>query len=59
MSTERINQITNELTEILIVYRESMAKALPLVQELERLGVKLPPESREMFLRLSKTNMAV
>jgi hypothetical protein len=56
MSTERINQITFELTESLITLREVCAKVLPLVQELENLGVHLPPEIRKMFLNLTKMN---
>ena len=54
MSTERMNQITFELTGILITVKEAATKALPLVQELEDLGVMLPPETRKMFLSLTK-----
>ena len=54
MDIERINQITTELTEIFIAFKEACAKALPLAQELEDLGVPLPPETRKMFLSLTK-----
>lgn len=54
MSAERINQINTEFIEILITLKEACARAVPLAQELEDLGVKLPPETRKMFLSLSK-----
>ncbi len=52
MSAERINQITHELTETMIAFKETCAKVLPLIRELEDLGVPLPPETRKMFLNL-------
>jgi hypothetical protein len=55
MSTERINQINSEIVEIFIAYRETLAKVLPLIEELQSLGVELPPETRKMFRSL--TNM--
>jgi hypothetical protein len=54
MSTERINQITSELTELFIAFKETCAKVLPLIEELQDLGVELPPETRKMFISLTK-----
>jgi hypothetical protein len=54
MSTERINQINHELQQALITVRETCTKVLPLIEELEDLGVRLPPETRKMFLSLTK-----
>lgn len=55
MSTERINQISYELNQAFITLKETCAKVLPLIEELQDLGVHLPPETRKMFLSL--TNM--
>jgi hypothetical protein len=56
MSTDRIIAINYELTQIGITFRETLAKALPLIEELQDLGVSLPPETRNLFAHLSKVN---
>ena len=48
MSIQRINELVQELMDVLAEMQVSAAKAYPLVNELAKLGVALPPELRAM-----------
>jgi hypothetical protein len=56
MSTERISKITCELLWLASELKTLTAKILPLVKELEELGIPLPPEIQAMFLALKPNN---
>lgn len=52
MSTEKILQLTHELIGLCAELQSLQAKAFPIVQELQQLGVQLPPEVQAMLLAM-------
>ena len=54
MSQERIDQIGYELIQLFIAFKENLDKVLLLTRELQDLGVRIPPETQQMLLRMTK-----